>query len=124
VQNEVELKFVSSTGESDSLRAIVGSYFFSRIVSPGFTGEALSNPKISVLVRQDGLIICCEPTKGAIARFSVYNVIGQQMANFPQNGENNIYLSTAWGRVVPGLYLVKAELPDKTVLTRTFMFTR
>jgi hypothetical protein len=124
MQNVLILKFVSSIGECDSLRATVGSYFFDRTIRVNSMDEAASSLRISVTKRQDGLIIYCQPTNGACALFFIYNVIGQQVARFPQNRKNLVYWNPSDDHFMPGLYMVKGELPDKSLLTRTIMFTR
>ena len=124
VQNVVVLKFVSSTGECDSLQATVGSYFFDQIVKHGSTSETKSSGNISVWRGYDGFTIHYQPTNGGDPMFSIYDIIGQQVTRFPENSGNKVYWNTGGNHFGPGLYVVKAELPDKTVLTRTFMFTR
>jgi hypothetical protein len=51
----------------------------------------------------------------------VFSLSGQEMVCLPVNGKQAMLTNR---NLREGLYILRAQLPDKTVLTRTFMFTR
>jgi hypothetical protein len=54
----------------------------------------------------------------------VFKTTGQQVACISNPVNTPIYWSTSKTNMSPGLYIIKAEFPDHTVLTQPFMFTK
>ncbi|HUI93885.1 MAG TPA: T9SS type A sorting domain-containing protein [Chitinivibrionales bacterium] len=56
----------------------------------------------------------------ASAKLTIYDLKGEQKAIFTMKSNNLVTL----GRLSAGIYLIRAELSDRTVLTRPFMYTK
>jgi hypothetical protein len=55
---------------------------------------------------------------------SIDNITGKQVFRYSGIKSNPIYWNISGDGFSPGLYIIKADLPDHTVLTQPFMFTK
>ena len=55
---------------------------------------------------------------------SIYNVNGVKVAGFPDIKSNQVYWKTTDRNLAEGQYIVRLELPDKSVISRTLVFSR
>jgi hypothetical protein len=55
---------------------------------------------------------------------AIYNTIGKAIAYYSNCAEKNIYWNTSQQCVPTGLYLLRAEFPDRSVITQPFTVTR
>jgi len=55
---------------------------------------------------------------------SVYSLSGRRLANFPYSGHSCIIWNASEQHIPIGLYLLRAEFPDRSVITQPFAVTR
>ena len=55
---------------------------------------------------------------------AVYNITGRRLAHFSITGNAPVFFNALSLGLAEGLYIIRAELPDHTVLTQPFMFTK
>ena len=114
-------------GKSDFLKG--WSYFYSTAVDTKPTSLSPDSPEYSRMVIKmtaGGLSITRKSllSNNGSSSFSIYNLNGRQLARITVTGKAPLFLNTCDYHITPGLYLIKAEFPDHTVLTQPFMFTK
>lgn len=55
---------------------------------------------------------------------AIFNITGQQVAHFSGIKSNHIFFNLSDLNCAKGLYIIRADLPDRTVLTQPFLFTK
>jgi hypothetical protein len=55
---------------------------------------------------------------------SIFSANGAALARFFNIKSNRVFWSPSDENLPQGLYILKAELPDRSAVTRTLMFTR
>jgi hypothetical protein len=85
-------------------------------------GESIN--KMQVTRSGTGYSVRIRGFSGKTSSISLLSLLGQEVFRLTTIGDRSVFLSTSNRSLREGLYILRAELPDKTVLTRTFMFTR
>jgi Two component regulator propeller len=122
----LNLVAVYSEGNSDFLH---GWYYFYSTADGvrRFSQEAgRSESKITIQRVPGGFFVLIQSseTNGKVPSASVYNMAGRLVARFSNFQNNRFFLSDSKWNLTQGLYIAKVELPNKAVLSKTFMFTR
>jgi hypothetical protein len=74
----------------------------------------------------DGFFITLSsvPHTAGHASLSIYNMNGVKVAGFSDIKNNQVFWKTTDRNLAEGQYIVKLELPDKSVISRTLVFSR
>jgi streptogramin lyase len=64
------------------------------------------------------------PERTGILSLSIYTIAGRQVSMFSGITTNRIFWNTSQQNLAEGLYIVKAELPDRNCINQTLVFTR
>ncbi|HUI93884.1 MAG TPA: hypothetical protein VLX68_16695 [Chitinivibrionales bacterium] len=122
----LNLAAVYTEGKSDFLEGWFYFYTTAVGVQNRVTGSREFQYKLAVAKNCSGFAFNVYPSiaNGSSASFSIFSPAGRQLARFTDiNSSANVWNPFAQ-HLGPGLYIVKAELPDRTVLTRPFIYTK
>jgi hypothetical protein len=112
---------VYSEGKSDFLKGWSRLYRPSRVTN-GLLSEKQFNT-VSIHCSQCGFFISLNQ-RVLPSMMNIYDVIGNQKAHFSNFTGNRILWNTSQQNIPPGLYLLRAEFPDRRVITQPFTITR
>jgi ligand-binding sensor domain-containing protein len=117
---------VYAEGKSDFLKG--WTYFYSTAVDVNKSLEGPVNRQNKILILQSSksffITLNFSPDKTLPSSLIIYNITGQQIARISTIKNNSFFFNTSNCNLAEGLYIVKAELPDRTVLTQPFMVTK
>jgi hypothetical protein len=87
--------------------------------------RSLSANKIMLLETNFGCYFKIRSQRNVILiSFTVFNISGRQIAHFSEINKDHVFWNTSQQNITEGLYIVRAELPDKSVISRTFVVTK
>lgn len=122
----LNLVAVYTEGKSDFLSG--WTYFAPDIVGTkpilGAQGNSINRIKIKKM--PSGYVISYQQAAGNMANFTVslLSLSGREVARVPLDGNKSAFLSSASCNVAEGLYVLHAEMPDRTVPNQPFLFAR
>lgn len=81
---------------------------------------------IKVIESLGGFCISVPTSKGSLApsSLSIFTLAGQRVVQFSNIASSNIFFSMANRGLTKGVYILRAEMPDRTVLSQPFLFAR
>jgi hypothetical protein len=74
----------------------------------------ITGGNLSIMINQHGLP----------AQLSIFDVTGKRIASLRNIYSTRCYLNTTQKAIPPGLYLLRAEFPDRSTITQPFTITR
>lgn len=123
----INLVAVYTEGKSEFLKG--WSLFYGGIVSTKQTSSSSNwsgKSKLKIKMVTGGFFISLEPFRVATSypSLSIYTMAGQRVAQFCSIMTNRIFWNTSQRNLAEGLYLVRAELPDGSVINKPLMYER
>jgi hypothetical protein len=121
----LNLVAVYSEGKSDFLKG--WSNYSPPLGLDKFSGHRIKSPnKMDIRKVIGGLYVDMKLSQGNVLPVSlaIYNITGQRIAQFSNIRNTPIFWNTSQQNLAEGLYLIRAELSDRNVINRMFMFTR
>jgi len=79
---------------------------------------------IKITTSKGGFSISFQGFLNVPSSISLFSLSGQEVARFPVSGNRAAFLNPIHCNLGVGLYLLRADLPDHSVLTQPFMFTK
>jgi hypothetical protein len=117
---------VYAEGKSDLLLGWTKYLYGNLSVKSNFSSCHFQNNKIEPRKMANGFMFSVQSllANGGTVSLSICNLTGQQVAQFSNMRSNSIFWNTSGRNLSEGVYIVKAEFPDKSVLSQKFMFSR
>jgi hypothetical protein len=113
-------------GKSDFLSGWTRSQYSADGIKqePQINGKATSS--IQVQKVSNGLAITYQPRSAHAVPcvIAIYNINGRELAQFTDVTGNSVLWNPSSKGWSQGMYILRAELPDHTVLTQPFLFTK
>jgi hypothetical protein len=117
---------VYAEGKSDFLLGWTKYQYDNLKTRPNLSSRNCQNERIVVKKDGEGFLFEVQSFHANMgsSSLSIYNLNGQQIARFAGIKSNSIFWNTSNQDLPEGLYIMKAELPDKSVLSQKFMLSR
>jgi hypothetical protein len=117
---------VYAEGKSDFLQGWTYHATFAVGVKQKWHAIDPQQNKIEIQKTTNGFLITFQPSPQTTGfpSLSIYNVNGEKVAGFPGIKGNQVYWKTTDRNLAEGQYIIKLELPDKSVISRTLIFSR
>jgi hypothetical protein len=117
---------VYSEGKSDFLLGWTKYYYTAVGVKQSLPSINLSRNRVEIIKSTRGFFISYKPLSANIGplSFSICDISGRQVVQSSNLMGNSIFWNTSQRNLAEGLYIVRAEMPDRNVINQPLMFTR
>lgn len=126
VPRYLNLVAVYTEGKSDFLQG--WTYFAPTDVGVSRFSAVPSKLLQMIVIKKtaSGILLSVQPLpeNAGSSSLAIYNITGQRIVQFSNLRSNSIFWNTSNRNFAEGLYILRAELPDRGVIYQTLMFTR
>lgn len=113
---------VYAEGKSEFLKGWTKT-FIPSIVN-GLHSKISNGNNLSIKIKQNGILFTCADLSDKYFILNIYDIHGKHIFRITTNNSNRVFWNTADRKIAQGTYILKAELPDRSVINQTLMFTR